>query len=49
MAFLLMLVSVFTMVWYFTRTRSAKEKLNPILILTLIAPGSIALLRIAST
>ena len=49
MAFVFILVSVFTIFWYLTRTRSAKEKLNPILILTLIAPGPIALLRIAST
>lgn len=49
MAFVFILVSVFTIFWYLTRTRSAKEKLNPILIPTLIAPGPIALLPIAST
>ena len=48
MAFFFILVSVFTVFWYFTRSQSAKEKLNPILILALIIPGPIALLRIAS-
>lgn len=48
MAFVFILVSVFTIFWYFTRTASARAKINSILIITLIAPGPLALLRIAS-
>lgn len=46
-AFFFILVSVFTVIWYLTRTASAKKNLNTFLILTLIAPGPIALLRMA--